>query len=128
MASVMLIVTEISSAISVTNKSGVRFTVDFVLAWIWQSRQAKCEFCFSLIPYSSIMSRHYKWYLCLLPFVLFVVWLVWPIKSLFPDSYSRVIYDANGQLLRATLADDEQLRFAVTTDSLPGKYVAAVTT
>jgi len=54
------------------------------------------------------------------------LWLFWPSGSPFPDDYSRLVYDRRGQLLRATLADDEQLRFPPQTDSLPLKYRTAV--
>jgi penicillin-binding protein 1C len=58
----------------------------------------------------------------------FALWLAVPPGDLFPADYSRVVYDAKGRLLRATTARDGQLRFPPTADSLPSKYVAAVTT
>ena len=42
------------------------------------------------------------------------------------ESFSRVVYDKDGGLLRVTLAGDEQVRFPITSDSLPGKYTASV--
>jgi penicillin-binding protein 1C len=53
------------------------------------------------------------------------IWIAWPIQGLDKLSYSRVVYDGSGNLLRVTLASDEQLRFPLT-DSLPPKYIAAL--
>lgn len=59
--------------------------------------------------------------------VLSIVFLFWPVGSLFPDDYSRVVTDRHGNILRVTLADDGQLRFAPESDRLPDKYIKAVT-
>jgi penicillin-binding protein 1C len=59
--------------------------------------------------------------------VAVLVWLIVPLRSPFPDNYSRIVYDAQGRLLRATLAPDGQIRFPLTEGPLPFKYVSAVT-
>ncbi|MFC1476745.1 penicillin-binding protein 1C [Fibrobacterota bacterium] len=69
-----------------------------------------------------------KWHLAALIPVLLLIWLFWPVGSLFPCSYSTVIYDKNGKLLRAFLAEDEQLRFSPITEALPKKYITSVIT
>ncbi len=46
----------------------------------------------------------------------------------FPSNYSRVLYDSKGELLQVTLAKDQQLRFPLSSDSLPEKYISAVLT
>lgn len=58
---------------------------------------------------------------------LVAAWVVWPLRSVFPDDYSRVVYDRNGELLRVTCSEDEQIRIPLGPDSLPYKYVTAVT-
>jgi len=59
--------------------------------------------------------------------VLFAVFLFWPVGTLFPGDYSRVVTDRHSNILRVTLADDGQLRFAAESDKLPDKYIKAVT-
>ncbi len=54
------------------------------------------------------------------------VWVLWPLHSVFPDDYSRVVYDRNGEILRVTCSEDEQIRIRLGPDSLPHKYVTAV--
>jgi penicillin-binding protein 1C len=54
------------------------------------------------------------------------VWLALPVGSLFPDSYSTLVFDSKGRLLRATLASDEQFRFPPGGIPLPEKYVTAL--
>ena len=70
--------------------------------------------------------KAFKW-AALAGAVLFVVYLLWPVGTLFPDDYSRVVTDRYGNILRVTLARDGQLRFAQESDKLPEKYVKAVT-
>jgi penicillin-binding protein 1C len=55
------------------------------------------------------------------------IWLITPVRTPFPDSYSRVVYDCRGGLLRVTSAPDGQIRFPLPTNPLPSKYVAALT-
>jgi membrane carboxypeptidase/penicillin-binding protein PbpC len=50
-----------------------------------------------------------------------ILWLVFPFQKPFPDTYSRVVYDIHGRLLRVTLAPDGQIRFPLSADSLPAK-------
>lgn len=59
---------------------------------------------------------------------LLAAWVLWPLRSVFPDDYSRVVYDRNGEILRVTCAEDEQIRIGLGLDSLPQKYAIAVTT
>ena len=58
--------------------------------------------------------------------VAVILWLAWPMKDPFPDDYSRIVFDNDGRLLRATLASDQQLRFPPDRAPLPPKYVSAV--
>lgn len=53
---------------------------------------------------------------------------LWPVGSLFPDDYSRIVIDRNGNILRATCATDGQIRFRPDGKKLPSKYITAVTT
>jgi penicillin-binding protein 1C len=55
------------------------------------------------------------------------LWLLIPPRPPFPDSYSRVVYDCRGGLLRVTSAPDGQIRFPLPADPLPRKYIAALT-
>jgi len=55
------------------------------------------------------------------------VWLFMPLRPPFPASWSRVVYDTHGRLMRVTAAPDGQIRFPPDTVPLPAKYVAAVT-
>jgi penicillin-binding protein 1C len=71
--------------------------------------------------------RNHK-YLSIITAVLIIaaLWLIIPPRPPFPDSYSRVVYDCRGGLLRVTSAPDGQIRFPLPTDPLPAKYVAAL--
>ncbi len=60
--------------------------------------------------------------------VLILLWLIWPVGRLFPDTYSTLVYDFKGDLLRVFLAPDQQYRFPRDTLPLPEKYITAVTT
>jgi penicillin-binding protein 1C len=64
---------------------------------------------------------------CIIVPVAALSWLLAPERAPFPDKYSCVVYDAQGHLLRVTLSPDGQIRFPLTADSLPRKYLAAVT-
>lgn len=55
--------------------------------------------------------------------LLFIFWLIWPVGNPFEVDYSRLVYDAEGNLLRATLSTDQQYRFPVSSEELPAKYV-----
>lgn len=57
---------------------------------------------------------------------LFVGLLIWPAGELFQDDYSRLVTDRHGDILRVTLAKDEQLRFAPESEKLSNKYIKAV--
>ena len=59
---------------------------------------------------------------------VFLLWLVLPPGPPFREDCSRVAYDVQGRLLCARLAADGQYRFPLLHDSLPAKYIAAVTT
>ncbi|HEX2958037.1 MAG TPA: transglycosylase domain-containing protein, partial [Chitinispirillaceae bacterium] len=59
------------------------------------------------------------------PITLYFCWLP---KNPFPSNYSRILYDSKGELLQVTLAKDQQLRFPLSSDSLPEKYIRAVLT
>ncbi|UCG51700.1 MAG: penicillin-binding protein 1C [Candidatus Latescibacterota bacterium] len=56
------------------------------------------------------------------------IWLMWPVGPLFPNDYSTLVFDANGEPLRVTLAGDEQYRFSPEATPLPEKYVTALLT
>ncbi|WP_417607991.1 penicillin-binding protein 1C [Owenweeksia hongkongensis] len=57
----------------------------------------------------------------ILAFVALCLWFYFILPSpLFKDSYATVLHDADGNLLSATIADDEQWRFPEV-DSLPDK-------
>jgi penicillin-binding protein 1C len=56
------------------------------------------------------------------------IYIFIPPKNPFPANYSRLLYDSKGELLQATLAKDQQLRFPLSSDSLPEKYIRAVLT
>jgi penicillin-binding protein 1C len=58
--------------------------------------------------------------------IAITLWFIIPPRPPFPDSYSRVVYDCQGGLLRVTSAPDGQIRFPLPTDPLPQKYVAAL--
>jgi len=77
------------------------------------------------------MSKPSKTKRLILPtLVIFVfstlLWLMWPVHSLFPDTYSRLVFDNQNQLMRVTLAKDEQYRFPYKKDDLPEKYKKAL--
>jgi penicillin-binding protein 1C len=83
---------------------------------------------FCLIIKSINLRSHLPTTISITIILLFLTWLFWPMDSPFPENYSTLIYDCNGQLLRAFLADDEQLRFPPDTTSLPEKYLNALVT
>ncbi|HUI93771.1 MAG TPA: penicillin-binding protein 1C [Chitinivibrionales bacterium] len=60
-------------------------------------------------------------------FLIITIWLIIPPGPPFKESYSRVVYDCRGGLMRVTAAPDGQIRFPVPEDPLPRKYIAAVT-
>lgn len=70
--------------------------------------------------------KAFKW-AALTGAVLLAGLIFWPVGTLFPDDYSRVVIDRHGNILRVTLAEDGQLRFAAESDNLPDKYIRAVT-
>lgn len=56
-------------------------------------------------------------------------YLLWPVQPQFPDDYSRVVTDKNGQILRVTCASDGQIRLKPEDNAhIPEKYRIAVTT
>ncbi len=57
---------------------------------------------------------------------LILVWFAWPARYPFRCDYSRVVFDTHGELLRTTLAPDEQLRFEPSGIAVPDKYREAV--
>lgn len=57
---------------------------------------------------------------------ILLVWIILPAKTIYPNNYSKLIYDCNGNLLKAFLTSDEQFRFPPSKDSLPQKYVDCV--
>lgn len=72
--------------------------------------------------------KKYSIIIFIIALCVFFVWLLIPPKILQSSSYSTLFYDYQGKLLRATLADDEQLRFEPDTTSLPQKYITAAIT
>jgi penicillin-binding protein 1C len=77
----------------------------------------------------AIVFKHRRVLLISLIFIFpFIIYLCWPPSNPFPSNYSRILYDAKGELLQATLASDQQLRFPLSIDSLPEKYIRAVLT
>ncbi len=56
------------------------------------------------------------------------LWLAEPFDAVFDTGYSRLVFDAEGRLLRATLAPDQQYRFPPDKNELPAKYIAALLT
>ena len=81
-----------------------------------------------LIFIGNVVRRHKIAGVIVLPGIAFALWLLAPLRPPFPDVYSRVVYDAQGALLRVTSASDGQIRFPPSADSLPRKYVEAVLT
>ncbi len=77
---------------------------------------------------SQLILKRKKTFLCLLFIIGFVSWLIRPIDIIFPEDYSTLIFDANGHLLRATLASDQQYRFPSDNADLSEKYVTALLT
>lgn len=65
-------------------------------------------------------------YVSLIGTVLFVVYFIFCLPSnLFPEVYSKLLLDRNGQLLEARIAEDGQWRFPPI-DSVPKKYEQCV--
>ena len=58
--------------------------------------------------------------------LVFLVWLLWPMAKPFPDDYSQLVLSSGGNLLRVTLASDQQYRFPPASQPLPEKYRQAV--
>ncbi|MCF7800524.1 MAG: penicillin-binding protein 1C [Candidatus Marinimicrobia bacterium] len=58
--------------------------------------------------------------------VVFLIWLIWPMSYPFPDNTSQLIRSSDGDLLRVTLATDDQYRFPPSNQPLPEKYRQAV--
>ncbi|MBN2280518.1 MAG: penicillin-binding protein 1C [Candidatus Marinimicrobia bacterium] len=67
-----------------------------------------------------------KWLVLVLPLLIFIIWLILPCKLFVGTTYSRVIYDRNGKMLRVTLAEDEQFRLPPIRQKLPEKYLRAL--
>ncbi|HEX3019281.1 MAG TPA: penicillin-binding protein 1C [Chitinispirillaceae bacterium] len=65
--------------------------------------------------------------IALMMVVLSAAFFLWPSGPLFPDDYSRVVTDRNGNILRVTLANDGQFRLEADNSNLPDKYIKAVT-
>lgn len=66
-----------------------------------------------------------KWVICMLLLLLAGLWLFSLPRKLFPEVYSTVMYDADHQLLNATVAHDGQWRFPPG-ESLPENYKTAL--
>lgn len=73
--------------------------------WLWKFRALKTKYKITIITVISLLG----WYAFCLPSPLFEV------------PYSTVVYDRNGELLGARIAEDQQWRFP-TVDSVPDKY------
>jgi penicillin-binding protein 1C len=58
--------------------------------------------------------------------ISFLIWLLYPLAPPFPADYSKLVYDCNGDLLRATLANDQQFRFPPESTALPEKYIESL--
>ena len=58
--------------------------------------------------------------------IVFLAWLFWPMAKPFPDDYSQLVLSSEGNLLRVTLASDQQYRFPPASQPLPEKYRQAV--
>ncbi len=69
--------------------------------------------------------KYRKWIIALLIMLLAGVWLFSLPRKLFPEIYSTVMYDAEHQLLNATVARDGQWRFPPG-ETLPEKYKTAL--
>jgi penicillin-binding protein 1C len=60
--------------------------------------------------------------------ILLLIWFLIPPGELFPDTYSTLIFDKNDELLRFTLAEDDQYRAPYIDKALPEKYIQALVT
>ncbi|MBL7023875.1 MAG: penicillin-binding protein 1C [Candidatus Marinimicrobia bacterium] len=60
--------------------------------------------------------------------ILLLLWLLVPPGELFPDRYSTLVFDQNHELLRFTLAEDDQYRAPYLDKALPEKYIQALIT
>lgn len=60
--------------------------------------------------------------------MLLLIWFLAPPGELFPDQYSTLIFDQNDELLRFTLAEDDQYRAPYIDRALPEKYIQALIT
>lgn len=58
--------------------------------------------------------------------MLIVCWVIRPIRHPFNVDYSTIVFDSNGELLRATLASDQQLRFPMGNMALSEKYLSCL--
>jgi len=67
-----------------------------------------------------------KWLILFLPLLFFIIWLILPCNLFDETTYSRVIYDKSGKMLRVTLAEDEQFRMPIIEEQLPDKYLKAL--
>jgi penicillin-binding protein 1C len=75
------------------------------------------------------LGRSKRYYLVLIILILlYLIWFLWPMAYPFPEKYSKLIYDRNGILLHAFLAEDEQLRFSPDSIRLSPKYLSALLT
>ena len=75
------------------------------------------------------MTINKTWIISILLFILFLwggMYLLVP-RTLFPVSYSTLLYSSEGNLLEARIAPDGQWRFPAT-DSLPDKFITCLTT
>ena len=75
------------------------------------------------------MTINKTWIISILLFILFLwggMYLLVP-RTLFPVSYSTLLYSSEGNLLGARIAPDGQWRFPAT-DSLPDKFITCLTT
>lgn len=78
---------------------------------------------------TSFKSNRKKILIFFLLFILFLwggMYLLVP-RTLFPVSYSTLLYSSEGNLLGARIAPDGQWRFPAT-DSLPDKFITCLTT
>jgi penicillin-binding protein 1C len=81
-----------------------------------------------LAPFINLIHHHKFIFSTIILLFVIAFWLLIPPGPLFPDSYSRVVYDSQGGLLRVTSAPDGQVRFPLPADSLPRKYITAILT
>ena len=58
--------------------------------------------------------------------ILYLVWIIRPVTPVFPQDYSRLVFDQKGRLLRAFLTTDEQYRFPPENLVISEKYKQAL--